>query len=107
MSAELKKALLDQAERDYERERREIMERLAAYQELLARMAAMGGYTLPLWAEGGDAGFDAELRDLSLLERAGLIKGAYGFTEHNMFRKYSLTERGKEIARKLQVTEKS
>ncbi|MEM3046089.1 MAG: hypothetical protein QW057_03290 [Candidatus Bathyarchaeia archaeon] len=43
---------------------------------------------------------------MSLLQRTDLTKGAYGFTHRNIFRAYSLADRGKEVAKK-QAMEKA
>jgi hypothetical protein len=101
MSFDLRQILRHVAEEDYESEE-EAMERgLDRYKTLLLEIARVKSFDLAISVEGSEAGFQKAERDLSVLERANLVKGEMNYTHHNAYREYRLTKKGTELATRL------
>jgi hypothetical protein len=101
MSFDLKQIMLRVAEEDYESEREEIEGALDRYRALILEIARVKKFDLAIWVEGSETQFQREERELSLLERANLVKRKMNYTHHNAYREYQLTKKGAELAAKL------
>jgi hypothetical protein len=103
MSSDLAQILRRVVEEDYESEREGIEGRLDRYKALILEIARVKRFNIAIWVEGSDTRFQKDERDLSLLERANLVKGQMNYTRdsHNAYREYELTEKGAELATKL------
>jgi len=102
MSSELRGILLGVAKQDYEREKGTITDKLDDYEALILEIAKVKRFDLAIWIEGSDPGFRKDEADLSVLEKARLVKGETNYTHRNAFNEYRLTRRGTELAAKLQ-----
>ena len=104
MSSDLKSVLDQVAEEDYKSKKLEIEQGLERFKYFLLKIAKTKRWALTVWVEGSRVK-DTEKyeRDLSLLERGGLLKGRMKYTERNAYRVYQLTPKGSELVKKLQA----
>ena len=101
MSSDLKDALRNVVEEDYEIERNEIERKLDRYKSLLLEIARVKRFDLTISVEGSETQFQEDEKDLGFLERANLVKGEMKFAHHNEYREYGLTKKGAEVAARL------
>jgi len=99
--SDLRHILRTVAKEDYENEDEAIEHGLERYKSLILEVARVKRFDLAVWVEGSDTGFQKDLRDLTFLERANLVKGEMNYTHHNAYREYRLTEEGTELATRL------
>jgi hypothetical protein len=102
VSSELRANLKKVVEEDYESDERQIEEDVERFKSLLTKIAKAGKWDLTVWLEGTEfKDLKKYEHDLSLLERANLIKGQMKYTERNAYREYRPTKKGTELAKKL------
>ena len=90
--------LLKKIEEDFQNERKKVMERMEDLKSLLVRIAEAGRWSLPTSVRGMDTHSPELERDLNLLERCGLISSKVRYTEHNAYREYFVTGKGKSYS---------
>lgn len=96
------KILLEKVEEDFQREQKDVVERLEELKSLLIKIAKAGRWDLTTNVMGMETHHPMQEKDLDLLERCGLIESKIKYTKHNAYREYSVTEKGQAIARSLQ-----
>jgi len=101
MSSDLRQILRRVAQEDYAREEKAIERGLDRYKTFLLEIARVKTFDPAIWIEGSNTGFQKDERELSILERANLVKGETNFTHHNAYREYRLTKKGAELAARL------
>ncbi len=102
MSSELKIMLNKVAEEDKEREEIEFEKGTTRYESLLLRIAEEKKLNIVISIEGVlQNDFNEEQKDLTVLEKAQLVKGETKYTHRNEYRQYELTTKGIELAQKL------
>jgi len=106
MSSLLKEYLEKVAEEDFKKEKEEIIQRsregLPRFKALILAIKRAKEYDLVLLAEGSaPEGITESEKDLSMLERANLIKGELKFTSRDTYRRYVLTKKGDDLAESL------
>jgi hypothetical protein len=106
MSSSLKAFLDKVAEEDFEKEKEEINERarkgLPRFKALILAIKKAKRYDLVILAEGSvPTGVGKMEKDLSMLERANLIKSETRFTKRDTYRRYVLTKKGENVAESL------
>ncbi len=99
MTRKLKTVLLQSVEEDFQAECQVIIQRLDQYKTLLATIANAGRFSLPVTIRGTDVHHPEYDKDLSLLERCGVVKSRVKFTKHNAYREYVLTDKGQALLR--------
>lgn len=99
MTHKLKTALLQRVEEDFQAECQVIIQRLDHYKGLLLTIAKFGKFSLPVTVRGTDVHHPEHEKDLSLLERCGVVTSRLKFTKHNTYREYALTDRGHALIR--------
>lgn len=99
MTHKLKAALLQRVEEDFHAECQVIIQRLDHYKTLLKKIESSGKFSLPITVRGTDVHHPEYEKDLSLLERCGVVTSRVKFTDHNAYREYVLTERGQALVR--------
>jgi len=101
MSSELKVILLKGIEENFHEECNETIGRLEHIKSLLISNANTGSLRLPITVRGVEIRYPGCEKDLSLLERCGLVKSRIKYTEHSSHRVYELSEEGASLVRKL------
>ena len=102
MSTELKHLLYHQICREFEQFTGAIEENLSRYAEALLNVSKRGSRSVMLVFQGTNTE-DPALRDLDLLEKAGTLKSEIKFTERNIYKIFSLSDRGKTLVDKLET----
>jgi hypothetical protein len=103
MSSELKTMLQKVAQEDCEQAEKALEAGTQRIQSLLLKIAASKKLDALIWFEGTRSEeINKDEADLSMLERANLIKGQIKYTHRNAYRQYELTKKGSELAEKLQ-----
>jgi hypothetical protein len=97
------KILLEKVEEDFQKERKEVVERSEELKSLLIRIAKAGRWSLTISVMGMETHHPEQEKDLDLLERCGLIESKVKYTEHNEYREYSVTEKGQAIVRQFAI----
>jgi hypothetical protein len=102
MSKELKSMLSKVAEEDNKREEKELEQGIQRYKAFLLKIAQDKTLDLIISFEGTQqADLSKNEQDLSMLQRANLVKEQTKFTHRNTYRQYELTKKGAELAEKL------
>jgi len=101
LSSELKKALHKFVDEEYKRKISEIDEGLKRYKAILLNIDNSERFEVVIWVEGMDTE-SQQKKDLNLLERSGLVQGQNRYEEHNAYRRYMLTDKGRQLTKKLQ-----
>ena len=101
MSTELKHLLYHQVCREFEELTEAIEQNLTRYAESLLKVHERGSRSVMIAFQGTDTA-DPALKDLDLLEKAGVLKGEMKFTERNIYKIFSLTDRGRTLVNKLE-----
>jgi len=99
MTAKLKTALLQRVEEDFHAECQVIIQCLDHYKILLKTIEKAGKFSLPITVRGTDVHHPEYEKDLSLLERCGVVRSRVKFTKHNAYREYTLTEKAQALIR--------
>jgi len=99
MTQKLKTALLQTVEEDFHAECQVIIQRIDHYKKLLNNIKKAGRFSLPITVRGTDVHHPEHEKDLSLLEKCGVIKSTVKFTQHNAYHEYVLTEKGQALTR--------
>ncbi len=90
------------AEEDIEQEEIEFEKGTTRYKSLLLRIAKEKKLNIVISIEGVlQNNFEEEQKDLTVLEKAQLVKGETKYTHRNEYRQYELTTKGIELAQKL------
>jgi len=97
------KILLEKVEEDFQKERKEVVERLEELKSLLIMIAKVGRWSLALSVMGMETHHLEQEKDLDLLERCGLIESKVKYTKHNEYREYSVTEKGQAIVKQFLI----
>lgn len=98
---DLSKILLEKVEEDFQKRRKEVVNRSESLKLLLTTIAKAGKWYLTTNVRGMDTHHPEIERDLELLEGSGLIESSVKYTKHNSYREYSVTKRGKVIVSRL------
>ena len=101
MSSELKKALHKLVDEEYEKKISEIDEGLKRYKAILLNIDKSERFEVVIWVEGMEME-SQHRKDLNLLENCGIVKGQNRYEEHNAYRRYILTDKGRQLTKKLQ-----
>jgi hypothetical protein len=102
MSKELKSMLNKVAEEDNKREEKELEQGIHRYKALILKIAKDKTLDVIISFEGTQqADLSKNEQDLSMLQRANLVKEQTKFTHRNAYRQYELTKKGLELAEKL------
>jgi hypothetical protein len=102
MSKELKSMLNKVAEEDNKREEKELEEGIQRYKALILKIAKDKTLDLVISFEGTQqADLSKNEQDLSMLQRANLLKEQTKFAHRNVYRQYELTKKGAELAEKI------
>jgi microsomal dipeptidase-like Zn-dependent dipeptidase len=101
MSTELKHLLYHHICREFEELSEAIGENISTYAETLLKVSERESRSVMMSFQGTDT-TDPALKDLDLLEKAGALKSEMKFTEHNIYRIFTLSERGKALVNKLE-----
>jgi len=91
------KILLEKVEEDFQKRRKEVVNRSEALKFLLTTIAKAGRWYLTTNVMGMDTHHPELERDLELLEGSGLIESKVKYTKHNSYREYSVTKKGEAI----------
>jgi hypothetical protein len=102
VSTDLKHLLYHQICREFEDSSHTVEENLSRYVELLLKARRLGSFSVALAVLGQDTR-DPELKDLDLLERAGVLEAKIKFTERNVYKIFSATDRGEELASRIEA----
>jgi len=102
VSTDLKHLLYHQICREFEDSSRAVEENLSRYVELLLKARRLQSLSVALAVLGHDTN-DPELKDLDLLERAGVLEAKIKFTERNVYKIFTATERGVELASRIEA----
>jgi DNA-binding HxlR family transcriptional regulator len=100
---DFKKILLEGIEEDFQKERRNVVERSEDLQALLVRIAKAGRWSLPTSVMGMETHHPELEKDLNRLERCDLISSKVKYTKHNAYREYVATEKGKTTVKQFIV----
>jgi hypothetical protein len=102
MSKDLKSMLNKVAEEDNKREEKELEQGIQRYKSLLLKIAQNKTLDLIISFEGTQRGdLTQNEQDLSMLQRANLVKEQTKYTHRNVYRQYELTKKGTELVEKL------
>jgi hypothetical protein len=103
MSSELKIMLFKVAAEDKEREEKEFEEGLDRYKSLLIRVAKVRPFDMNMISVEGPEFYDVKqmMHDLTVLERAHLLKGETKEMARSEYREYNLTAEGAQLVEKL------
>ncbi len=102
MSSELKNMLTKVAQEDCERAEEALQAGMGRFESLLLKIAQSKKLDVLIWFEGTtQEELNRDEADLSMLERANLIKGQIKYTHRNAYRQYELTKKGAELAERL------
>ena len=104
LSSELKKALHKFVDEEYERKISEIDKGLKRYKAILLNIDKSERFEVVIWVEGMEMEFQ-QRKDLNLLENCGLVKGQNRYEEHNAYRRYMLSDKGRQLTKKLKKKE--
>jgi microsomal dipeptidase-like Zn-dependent dipeptidase len=102
MSTELKHLLYHQICREFEQLTEAVEENISRYAEALLKVSERGSRSVMMAFQGTDTA-DPEFKDLDLLEKAGALKSEIKFTERNIYKIFSLSDRGKTLVNKLET----
>ncbi len=106
MSAELSARLDRVAQEHFISEAKQLEANTPRSKALLLKMAQIKQLDIVILMQGTKpVELSKDERDLSALEKANLVKGNTRYTDHNIYRRYELTEEGVEIAQKLAAEE--
>ncbi len=97
----LKAMLIKRIEKDYQEECCALEERLDHIKTLLLTVSRTGSWKLPITIRGMDTSFPEYEKDLTLLERCGILRSRVKHTEHNSYRVYEFSEEGAALAKTL------
>ena len=106
MSTELKHLLYHQICREFEQLTEAVEENISRYAEALLNVSERGSRSVMLVFQGTSTA-DPALSDLDLLEKAGALKSELKFTERNIYRVFSLSDRGKTLVNKLETEKRA
>ncbi len=102
MSIELKTRLDKVIEEDRKHEENQLEADLPRLKALLLKIVQTQKFDMLIWMEGTkQTELNKDEADLSLLERANLIKGQTKYTHRNVYRQYKPTAKGTELAAEL------
>lgn len=76
---------------------REVVQRSEQLKSYLIHITKFGRWSLPVAIRGMEIRNPEHEKNLELLERCGLVKSRFKYTEHNIYREYSLTDEGAEL----------
>jgi hypothetical protein len=102
MSTELKHLLYHQICREFEELSEAIEKNLSRYAESLFKVSERGSQSVMIAFQGADTA-DPALKDLDLLEKASVLKSEIKFTERNIYKIFSLTDKGRTLVNKLEA----
>ena len=106
MSKDLKSMLSKVAEEDNKREEKEIAQGMQRYKALLLKISKEKTLDVTITVEGTPKeDISKNQQDLSILQRANLVKEQTKYTHHNVYRQYELTQKGTELVEKLSKEE--
>jgi len=97
------KRIEENAKQRVQEEREEIVQRSDHLKSYLINIAKIGRWSLPLVIRGMETRHPEHEKNLELLERCGLVKSRIKYTEHNIYREYSLTEEAAALIQKEDV----
>lgn len=98
---ELKHLLYHQICREFEEFTEAIEKDLTRYADSLLKVRERGSRSVMIGFQGTDTA-DPALKDLDLLEKASVLKSEIKFTERNIYKIFSLTDRGRTLVSKLE-----
>ena len=102
MSTELKHLLYHHICREFEQLSEAIGENISTYAEALLKVSERESRSVMMSFQGTDT-TDPALKELDLLEKAGALKSEIKFTERNIYKVFSLSDRGKALVNKLET----
>jgi len=102
MSTELKHLLYHYICREFEQLSEAIGDNISQYVEAMLKVSERGSRSVMMSFQGTDT-TDPALKDLDLLEKAGALKSEIKFTERNIYKVFSLSDRGKALVSKLET----
>jgi hypothetical protein len=106
LSTELKSRLAIVAKENFDLEQQQLEENIPRIKDLLLKLAHLKKLDIVVLMEGTKPlELNRDERDLVALEKANLIKGTTRYTDHNMYRRYELTEEGEEVAKQIAAEE--
>jgi hypothetical protein len=91
------KRIEETAKNRLQEECREVVQRSEQLKSYLIHITKFGRWSLPVAIRGMEIRHLEHEKNLELLERCGLVKSRVKYTEHNIYREYSLTEEGIEL----------
>jgi hypothetical protein len=105
MSTELKHLLYHGICNEFEESLSKIEAGVSRYGKLLLKIQKLGAWSAAIVVEGEDTK-DQTINDLVLLEKSGILESKMKFTHRNIYRVFALTERGKNLVKKLESDRK-
>jgi hypothetical protein len=105
VSTDLKHLLYHQICREFEDSSHAVEENITRYVDLLLKARRLGSLSVALAVLGQDTK-DPELKDLDLLEKSGVLEAKIKFTERNVYKIFTVTDRGVELASKIEAEKK-
>jgi len=102
LSADLKARIHKVFEEDRKREETKYETSMPHMKTLLLEIGSAKSFDVLIWMEGTEqTESNKDEQDLSILERANLVKGQTKYTHRNVYRRYELTQVGAELVEKL------